>query len=319
MVAASFIDWGSILEQMTSLFPEERSWGGQLLILISMAACMQVYIPWATGKVMEWMSKHPMREQYIDINQSTAQNSFGVKISRSLAFELGCWTVVVLTQHMVGGLLCLPSILQSPWISQKNSAMFVRLGGLTETGYEFQDLSSRLYAFNFGGEEGRKKNPVAGLMILGLHHILGLSMVIPMNVLYGDLWPYHELIFNLQICSVISLGIQQYGYTLDISTSWGLWKMQLYSLITWAGIVYSRIYRFIPLACTLLVTVREDGYTSFFFCACIALGAMSLTNLLYFLDATAKVLKFVLTKHDHQSTAISRAAFMGQIKAPSSV
>eukprot|EP00639_Heterosigma_akashiwo_P002633 CAMPEP_0194581266 /NCGR_PEP_ID=MMETSP0292-20121207/14774_1 /TAXON_ID=39354 /ORGANISM="Heterosigma akashiwo, Strain CCMP2393" /LENGTH=156 /DNA_ID=CAMNT_0039434929 /DNA_START=1 /DNA_END=468 /DNA_ORIENTATION=+ len=156
------------------------------------------------------MGKHPMREQYIDLNQSTAQDSFGVKMSRPLAFEVGCWGLA-------------PSRFSVSWLSKKRAAMLARLGGLTEAGWELQDLSSRFYAFNFGGKEGRDKNPVAGLIFLGLHHALGLGMVIPMNVLYGDSQAYHEMIFNMQFCSMISNLVQQYGYTLDTETSSGLW------------------------------------------------------------------------------------------------
>jgi len=307
----------AILCAMALVISEESSWKGQIQLLVLMAGVMQFYIPWFTSQAMVFMGKHPMREQYIDLNQSTAQDSFGVKMSRPLAFEVGCWGLAVMTQHCLGGLLCIPSRFSVSWLSKKRAAMLARLGGLTEAGWELQDLSSRFYAFNFGGKEGRDKNPVAGLIFLGLHHALGLGMVIPMNVLYGDSQAYHEMIFNMQFCSMISNLVQQYGYTLDTETSSGLWKKKLCSLCTWMGICYSRAFRFIPLALAMLTTVRNDGRTCFFFCSCAALGAMGVINALYLFDSTKKVLKFVPRKHLLQSRL--ELEQKGNIKAPSSL
>merc|ERR1719181_857416 len=102
-----------------------------------------------------------------------------------------------------------------------------RHGALCEAGWELQDAFTRAYEVLFGGEKGKLLNPTPVLVFWAFHHTMGLSMVIPMNLVYPDLAYYHELVFLLQFASFVAMMFQHYGYTLDVKTKSGLNMMKI--------------------------------------------------------------------------------------------
>merc|ERR1712232_434435 len=115
----------------------------------------------------------------------------------------------IIVQHLLGGLLCLPSLVSSA------GAVFSSLachGALCEAGWELQDIVTRVSQRLCQGEKGKRQNPGSLLAVLCVHHAMGLSMVIPMNLLYHDDKHYHEFVFLLQAAAFAAMMLQSYGY-----------------------------------------------------------------------------------------------------------
>merc|ERR1712023_514681 len=117
-------------------------------------------------------------------------------------------------------------------------------GALCEAGWELQDILSRISQRLFQGEKGRNENPLSLLAILFVHHAMGLSMVVPMNLLYHDNKYYHEFVFLLQAAAFAAMMLQSYGYTLDVKTRKGLSQMIVTIIMSSLLILYSRVLRF---------------------------------------------------------------------------
>ena len=72
------------------------------------------------------------------------------------------------------------------------------------------------------GELDRARNRGSVVFFAVCHHIMGTSMILPMNLYFRDSRDYHELVFLLQFGAVISFYAQAYGFTLDVTTRAGL-------------------------------------------------------------------------------------------------
>merc|ERR1719476_215189 len=98
-----------------------------------------------------------------------------------MAFEFACLVISIIGQHAIGGALCVPSMLgfTGRWVSAAACH-----GGLCEASWELQDAATRIHQVLFQGEEGKAKNPVPLRVVLFMHHLMGMSMVIPNNVLH---------------------------------------------------------------------------------------------------------------------------------------
>ena len=136
-------------------------------------------------------------------------------------------------------------------------------------------------------------NPPSIFVILGLHHSLTLSLVIPMNLSIYRLSPeYHELVMMFQLAAACALFMQQCGFFLDISTPGGIYKMMGAVLFTWSTIMYTRFVRALPLFYSFIMTFKEDGADRFFYGAVVTGSLMMLFNSLIALDGTLKLYKF---------------------------
>merc|ERR1712107_221888 len=133
------------------------------------------------------------------------------------------------------------------------------MGALCEAGWELQDILTRASQRIFQGEKGKNQNPFSLLAVLFVHHAMGLSMVIPMNLLYHDNKCYHEFVFLLQAAAFVAMMLQSYGYTLDVKTKKGLFTMKGTLIISWVVILYSRILRFGIVGYRLAETFSMDG------------------------------------------------------------
>merc|ERR1719384_2846853 len=147
-----------------------------------------------------------------------------IKLDRDEVFTLCCEFMVILMQHGVGGALCIPSLLGMlpGWASS-----LACHGALGEVGYEVQDTVERLYDRLFGGPAGKARQQTVILILLGVHHAMGMLLVVPMNLYFGDNVYYHELVFLLQFAAFTACALQQFGYTLDVNTTRGLITMKI--------------------------------------------------------------------------------------------
>eukprot|EP00640_Fibrocapsa_japonica_P002401 CAMPEP_0113944458 /NCGR_PEP_ID=MMETSP1339-20121228/34436_1 /TAXON_ID=94617 /ORGANISM="Fibrocapsa japonica" /LENGTH=281 /DNA_ID=CAMNT_0000949671 /DNA_START=237 /DNA_END=1082 /DNA_ORIENTATION=+ /assembly_acc=CAM_ASM_000762 len=234
-----------------------------------------------------------MKEQYITLNQKSLKSALGVVMTRDQTYDLAAEIISILMQHIIGGLLCVPAVFQIPMFSPSAAAALARHGALLEVGWELQDTFVRMYRVLFGGMDGRAANPRALLIFMALHHSMGLMLVMPMNILYGELHAYHELVFLLQSAAAVGLLSQQWGYTLDMSSSMGLWKAKCLFMLTWVVMVYGRLLRYAFVCMRIIFHISVNGQPVLFGFAVVVTVMMSLVNMVFIGDITEKVCKFV--------------------------
>lgn len=215
-------------------------------------------------------------------------------------------------QHGLGGALAAPAALG---FGGPVAAAMARHGALCEAGWELEDTIQRLWQVGFGGDKGRAKNPPMLFFFFLVHHALGLSMVIPMNIFYGALPAYHQMVFLLQFAAFVAFTAQGYGWTLDVATAAGLWRMRAVSIIVAAVVVWTRLFRFVALARGLLGELYEDGSTIMASAAWPALCGMGLFNALITKDAVLKVIKFARASLPKEQQQQQRLLWPGSVAA----
>merc|ERR1719198_947618 len=279
----------SFTDQLLSCAPNLQT---QLTLLFIWAGIWYFFIPFVGQKViLPWIRKQPWCEQFKALQKSTCKQ-FGVVFENEEdLFKASCNFIPVIMQHGIGGFLCLISIFNL--YDADTNASLACMGGLIEAGWEFQDSLTLIYIRLFGTPEQKATAPNSYCILMGIHHASGLGMVIPMNIMHRDDVCYHELVFLLQFAAAVSLGLQNYGYTLDIKTKAGLFKMQISTIIAFIVISYSRVFRFIHVLSKLVSHFYSDGDYAFVTSGVICSLLMGIMNLLMFLDAAVKVKKFL--------------------------
>lgn len=268
----------------------------QLALLLLNAALWNAWITLSSAYFwVPFFSKQPWKERWVHFNKLTLKNGFQVDFDTDEeVFIFACMMFGVVFQHGVGGALCIPSVLG--FKGEVVSALACH-GALCEAGWELQDSLVRAHQVAFEGEDGKKKNPPPLMAIMAIHHAMGLSMCIPMNIYLRDNAYYHEFVFLLQFAACVALATQNYGFTLDVNTEKGLVQMKICTTITFVVMAWSRIVRFLMVAYQLVLALHEVGpgllgLGSF---VCLLMGVL---NVLFVGDAYGKFKKF---SHMHHS------------------
>merc|ERR1712117_621379 len=165
-------------------------------------------------------------------------------------------------------------------------------GGLCEVGWEISDTFQRIYQIFCGGTEGRAKNPLSLLVMFLMHHSCAQAMVLPLNMYYPDNVYYHEGVFLLQFAAFAAFSIQQYGYTLDVTTPNGLKQMKIATGTCLGVMTWARVLRYGYVWWKLISTFRNDGNTFVLRLALPPFVLMSLFNIALMCDCTQKFFKF---------------------------
>lgn len=262
----------------------------QLVLGLLQAVAWWVITRTLGALIAQSFSTKPWRDRWLALCKSTNERSYGVFFDDDVEhFHMATNMLAVGFQHAVGGALCLPSALG---IASPLAFALARHGALCEVGWELQDVAVRLTQLLFGGKVGRARNPAGLLLILGIHHAMALSLVIPVNVFYPQHRGIHEMVFLLQGAAAVAMFAQNYGYTLDIQTRRGLRAMKANVLVVWAVILWSRVLRFAWVFSVILREIVEDGNLALSAVGAAVVLAMSYVNYIFFADATKKMLKF---------------------------
>lgn len=263
----------------------------QIVLAAIQAVTWFIAISFLPKAVEKWIGSWsaPMRKQWTKMNQATFKKTLFVDFDEEGAFEFACVFIVILSQHGVGGGLCVPAAFG---FLPSIAPILARHGGLCEVGWEVQDYARRWWDILFGGPKERARQPLAIMIIVTLHHAMGTGLVVPMNVHFGENAFYHELVFLLQAAALGAMGLQQVGYTFDISKRGDLIKMKVLVLVTAAIMLYSRVFRYGYVCYQILVVLRAEG-GSMFYAALTVCGCMGLLNIIFVLDALQKAAKFL--------------------------
>uniref|UniRef100_A0A7S3V232 TLC domain-containing protein n=1 Tax=Aplanochytrium stocchinoi TaxID=215587 RepID=A0A7S3V232_9STRA len=286
----NFTSGGEVMERTSTFndfFMAKRSFDVQFYLLFSQAILVKLmFVVFAKG-ARAIVDKKAWKKQFIALNKRT-WTAMGVDFGDDETwYQAALFNFPLSFHHLVGGLLCVPSVFGVPGISKEVAFALARHGALFETAWEFQDIVTRFYQFIFK-ENWRKLNPPGLLKILAIHHACGMCAVIPMNLYFGNSVLYHESIFLLQGAAGISIGSQSYAYTLDLKKDSDVFKYKILSLIVLAVILYTRVFRFFSLGLELATLMYGSNF-AIFALAMAASSLMSIFNVLLLLDALKKI------------------------------
>jgi hypothetical protein len=199
----------------------------------------------------------------------------------------------LLFQHLFGGFFLVSILFASPGHVGSVVAAMGRHGALHECGHEIMDTLRIVYKIAFGTPEEKKVFKGAFSVVLMMHHTLGLCMIIPMNVYYGDQYWYLYCACILQFVAAVAMFLQQWGYTINAKTH--LTTLQLNVTVSFLIMVYGRVYAWSLAIYNLLPIFKADSL-NFYYAACVLCAIFSLFNFLLLTDVTKKFVKFVFRK-----------------------
>lgn len=252
----------------------------------------QYVVPPIAKKII---SKLENKDRFLQLNRESIKNVLQWdigddpdKLLREISTLEG-----ILVQHGVGGVLCLPSVLGfASRLPPGVASAMARQGGLCEVGWEISDTLQRIYQRTCGGEEGRAKNPAALLAMFFMHHSCAQSMVLPLNIFYPENPYYHEGIFLLQGAAIGAFALQQYGFTLDVTTAAGLRQMKMTSGACLGIMTWGRVIRYGYVWWKLISQFMKDRNSFVLKLAVPPVVMLSLFNVALMADCIQKFVKF---------------------------
>lgn len=288
------------------------------LLLLLINAVVWAYLTRALGRAAKrHVVKAEWGRRWLALSTRSMQAFHVILLDEQAYLDVACEFVGVMVQHMVGGLLCAPSAFRL--LEQPYAGILARHGLLCEAGWELQDALVRASQLAFGGESGRARNPTGLLVMLTVHHAMGLGLAVPANLYLGESPDLHELAMLLQAAAASAVLMQNYGYTLDVGTPGGLRRMKVSVVAVWLIVLYSRVLRFAYLVARLLATAVVQEMHGLAAVGALVALLMCYVNLLFLLDSTSKVRKFVgMVPHTSEPrlSEAARESFSAMVPTP---
>jgi len=195
----------------------------------------------------------------------------------------------ICTQHIVGGSLCLPSVLN--FMETDYASSLACLGLLSESGWEIQDLINLTYVRYF--TKGGKGKVTYGMYIgTAIHHTLALVLGLPMCLNYKTNKTLHQLCLSLQFAGGILIFLVEYSKLLDVSISSQLNQFRFINFVSMVIMVVSRVFTWVYLVGKLMITFYTDEAWSFLIVSSLVCGIFSLFNFLMVKSSYARFIKF---------------------------
>jgi len=154
------------------------------------------------------------------------------------------WSQLVLSQHLIGGMLCVPSI--AGWFDEKTAASLACVSIVSEMGWEIQDITTMFYQ-RFFTVSGKSVVPNVMLIFVPLHHSFTTCLAIPAVLHYRHLRILHWLCFDLQVASAFCMGIVEYTKLLDVTKSRELMQFRWLTFFALILTLWTRVLHFIYL------------------------------------------------------------------------
>ncbi|GAB5356313.1 hypothetical protein AAMO2058_000280100 [Amorphochlora amoebiformis] len=262
----------------------------QIIVAIITAGIWKIVLTYLEQKFLSYICEKPWFKATIKRDMKRVKEAIGVHVDfDSQKYNFANFTMVAV-QHSIGGLICIPAVMGIT--GNGLGSCLVRLSALSEVGWEVADTITRVYV-RVTHPKGRMLQPDGVLLFFGFHHVMGMSMVIPMNLYYSHNFSYWMLVFVMQGVSGIALMMAQYTQTLDVSKPDELLQMQVLSIVMGIFISYCRVYLFLTYCWKLLVSFYMDSTVTFIIGGIFSSVLMSVVNLIFVVDAYRRIMKFI--------------------------
>jgi len=136
--------------------------------------------------------------------------------------------------HCLAGLMTVPVVCLG-WETARPLQLLFLLGGLTDVAFDVFDIfkkSVQIFVPSLSSKLFRGTCPISVFVIMCcMHHPLAMLMVVPMNLRYPYLEPYHQIVCALLLAAGICFLAGQYKFTLDTKTVGGFYRYKLIVLV----------------------------------------------------------------------------------------
>lgn len=274
------------MEWLRRLAVAESSLGVQLALVLIYAVFWSFALKRVGLMLQRWLKRQAFASNVIARSRRTMREGYGIYFDERAAFETTCTIGAVLSQHAAGGLACAPSVVFGANAFTTPLAIH---GALCEVGWEVSDVCIRTYErAGFDGAAGVARNPWRFVGILAAHHVMGLSMVVPMNLFHRDAPEYHELVCLLQLAAFVAGAAQLGCYALTLPRD--IRAMRVMVTVTLGAVLYSRVFRYYAVGRALLAILESEP--AMFKGGVVALAVMGAFNAVVLYDCAKKFVKF---------------------------
>lgn len=232
--------------------------------------------------------------------------SIGLKLSREeyIDFVISWYpeTIAMLTQHMIGGLFCAPSLCMG-WsffsttfgVDKPMAVGLACLSILSEMGYEVMDLL-RIFFKRLFTKAGKVKYPAFVIALLCVHHALACTMGIPAILKYRDFKVLHWLSFDLQVAAGVAGSVAEYCKMLDITKENELQQFIRLTFFALIIMVWTRGFHWVYICYIFLTTWYQEKEWILLSVGSIILCLFSFFSYFMCIDPFAQRLKKFLKK-----------------------
>jgi len=223
-----------------------------------------------------------------------------------LAFNIQYWpqNMLVMIQHAVGGMLALPAVLGSMGLSSgiesSTASSLACFGILVEMGYELQDFVLMIYYRVFGGEQDKKMYPIAGIVLMLMHHSLTCTMGIPMIHAHRTLWILHRLSFDLGGAAGCLMAAAEFTRAFDVTKKDELRKFMSITFFTLLVALWTRFFDWFYLCYKLLTLFYAEKKWIFLAVGSFICSIFSLVNLAIVFSMVTRFMKFARKLKEYQ-------------------
>lgn len=221
--------------------------------------------------------------------------------SDEMAAETYAMFVVTCCHHVLSCLLILPVLF---WGWQQSSGI-VRgsffLGTLSDVGLDLYDTAKRVLTL----PAVRQACPALQclsetacpekffIVVVVLHHLLVLSLMVPMNMYYPHLACYHQVFAALSGAAGVCYSLVLYKFTINAASRQGLLICKAISVLQFLTMVYTRGLIWFSQAWAAIAHFHSQGDLVFLTAGCAGGFLMTLFNVMTIVDATKAVAKWL--------------------------
>eukprot|EP00574_Skeletonema_japonicum_P003576 CAMPEP_0201714042 /NCGR_PEP_ID=MMETSP0593-20130828/662_1 /ASSEMBLY_ACC=CAM_ASM_000672 /TAXON_ID=267983 /ORGANISM="Skeletonema japonicum, Strain CCMP2506" /LENGTH=385 /DNA_ID=CAMNT_0048203267 /DNA_START=26 /DNA_END=1183 /DNA_ORIENTATION=- len=211
---------------------------------------------WLLDAMSKEYERHA-KKQLEELNMDMTKDEY-------IAFSMRDWPRLqsISSQHLIGSLFCIPSILGigDPSLASSLAAC----GILSEIGWELQDVIEMILVRMFH-KEGKKIFPDVVFIIFLVHHTLASCLGIPVILYYRHHKTIHWICFDLQFAAGLALSFGEITKVLDITNPRHLRLFKALNFIALVTMVWTRIIHWTYLTTTLFITWYNDKAWAFLF------------------------------------------------------
>jgi len=205
---------------------------------------------------------------------------------------------VVMLQHTVGAMLCVPSLLG--YGDVKWASSLACMGVLSEVGWEIESVFEFGY-IRFFTKNGDKKVPTPFIIVLAVHHTLASCLGLPMVLHYRELRALHWLCFDLQFGATM-IAFIEYSKTLDLSKASDLRKFKLVNLLMLILNMWTRFLHFGYIVIQIILVWYRDEAWMFLKTSALPIIVFTLFNAFVSVIPTyQRFMKFLHKSIEHES------------------
>lgn len=283
--------------------------------------CVNQLIIKAVAKKPWWSSAEPLQKQLM-MNFGYPEEACTPEVLvESYAFVLvGCG------HHFLIGSLMIPVIVYGWSGAGSTGQLLFMMAVLEDVGYDVYDFIKK-FCLTFFPSKCKCLGAACPLpffiIVCCIHHMLALTLVIPMNLKYAYLPEYHTIACSLLLAAGICFLSGQYKFTLSMKDRGEFLQFKAIVLIQFLTVWYTRCLVWFPNAYAILTIFYGQGDSAYFYGGLVGSTLMSLFNIIMLIDATVAALKWLpksppASEDDHDDLKFEIARQQSNLILPAS-